>query len=276
MTYRTLMVYLQAGADNVAVLSIAEALAEKFDAKVIGLSACQPCNPIYEEGFAAGDVVAEDRTEIKRELAAAADQFHSALDGKGRKGEWRSTITYGPLADYIAEQARAVDLVIIGKPTGGTLFDQTRCVNVGSLVMQAGRPVQLVPQDVASLSLRNVIVCWKDTRESRRAISDALPLLQAASHASVLEVCKMGQRALADRELLDVAGWLRRQGVEASPLVVEADGSEIDALKCELRKQRCDLLIAGAYGHNRLSEWAFGGVTGDFLLDPECCVLLSH
>ena len=93
MTYRTLMAYLQAGADNVAVLSIAGALAEKFDAKVIGLSACQPCNPIYEEGFAAGDVVAEDRTEIKRELAAAADQFHSALDGKGRKGEWRSTIT---------------------------------------------------------------------------------------------------------------------------------------------------------------------------------------
>ena len=73
------------------------------------------------------------------------------------------------------------------------------------------RPVLLVPQDAASLSLRNVIVCWKDARESRRAISDALPLLRAASHASVLEVCKMGQRALADRELLDVAGWLRRQ-----------------------------------------------------------------
>jgi len=165
---------------------------------------------------------------------------------------------------------------VIGKPVGGRFFDRTRCIDVGNLVMQAGRPVLLVPHGVASLPLRHVIAGWKDTREARRAISDALPLLQAAGHATVLEVCNTGQRAPAQLEVKDVANWLKQQDVEAVPLVVETGAPEFSALRRELRNHPCDLLIAGAYGHNRLNEWVFGGVTQDFLLDPECCVLLAH
>jgi len=276
MAYRTLMVYLQAGGDNAGVLSIAAGLAEQHDANVIGVSACQPCNPMYEEGFAAGDVVTEDRAEIDKELNAAAGQFHIALDGADRRTQWRSAVTYGPLADYIAEQARAADLVIIGKQSGGTFFDQTRCVDVGSLVMQAGRPVLLVPEGTLSLPLRHVIVGWNDTRESRRAVNDALPLLRAAEHITVLETCKAGQQPVAQLQVRDVVAWLKRQDVDAAPLLVEADASEPAALRQELRKHGCDLFVAGAYGHNRLNEWMFGGVTQDVLLNPEFCVLLSH
>lgn len=276
MAYRTLMVYLQAGADNAGVLSIAAGLAEQFDVSVIGVSACQPCNPIYEEGFAAGDVVAEDRAEINKELDTVAQQFRAALGGGGEHLEWRSTITYGPLADYVAEQARAADLVIIGKPTGGTFFDQTRCVDVGSLVMQAGRPILLVPDGVMSLPLRHVITGWNDSRESRRAICDALPLPRAAGHITVIEMCTAGQKAIAQCEVRDVAAWLKQHDVDAAPMVVEVQGTEIGSLRRELHKHGCDLFVAGAYGHNRLNEWMFGGVTKDILLDPESCVLLSH
>jgi nucleotide-binding universal stress UspA family protein len=276
MAYRTLMVYLQAGEDNAGVLGIAAGLADQFDANVIGVAACQPCNPMYEEGFAAGDIVAEDRAEIDKELQAAAGQFRAALDRGGRRTQWRATITYGPLADYIAEQARAADLVIIGKPIGGTVFDQTRCVDVGGLVMQAGRPVLLVPQGITSLSLRHVLVGWNDTRESRRAVSDALPLLRAAGHVTLLELCKTGQRSIAQMQVRDVAAWLKQQDVDAAPLLVETDAAEPVALRLELRKHGCDLFVAGAYGHNRLNEWVFGGMTRDVLLDPESCVLLSH
>lgn len=276
MAYRTLMVYLQAGEDNAGVLSIAAGLAEQYDANVIGISACQPCNPIYEEGFAAGDVVTEDRAEIGKELDAAAGQFHAALDRADRRTEWRSAVTYGPLADYIAEQARAADLVIIGRQSGGTFFDQTRSVDVGSLVMQAGRPVLLVPEGIRSLPLRHVIVGWNDTRESRQAISDAVPLLRAAGHVTVLELCKTGQRPIAQQQVQDVGAWLKRQDIDAAPLLVETDASEAVALPLELRKHGCDLLVAGAYGHNRLNEWMFGGVTQDVLLNPQLCVLLSH
>lgn len=276
MAYRTLMVYLQAGGDNAGILNIAAGLAGQHDAHVIGVSACQPCNPMYEEGFAAGDIIIEDRAEIDKELEAAAAQFHAALDRDGRQAEWRSAVTYGPLADYIAEQARAADLVIIGKPSGGSFFDQTRCVDVASLVMQSGRPVLLVPEGILSLPARHVIVGWNDTRESRRAVSDAVPLLRAAGQVTVLELCKIGQRAVAQLQIADVSAWLKRRDIDAAPRIIESDASETATLSLELRKQGCDLFVAGAYGHNRLNEWIFGGVTQDILLNPEICVLLSH
>ncbi|RZM09135.1 MAG: universal stress protein, partial [Sphingomonas sp.] len=37
-----------------------------------------------------------------------------------------------------------------------------------------------------------------------------------------------------------------------------------------------DLVVAGAYGHSRIREWAFGGVTRDLLLRDRRCTLLSH
>ncbi|HWU54378.1 MAG TPA: universal stress protein [Rhizomicrobium sp.] len=276
MAYRTVMTYLQAGADNQGVLGVVSDLAGLFDASVIGISACQPVNPMYEEGFTAGDVVVEDRAEINKELAAAEQQFRDVLDSKVARLEWRSTVTYGLLADYVAEQARAADLIVLGKPVSGAFFDRTRWLDVGSLVMQAGRPVLLVPNAISSLSLRHVIAGWKDTREARRAVSDALPLLRAAERSTVLEVCKAGQRAQAQQRVQDVASWLERLDVHASPLAVEAEGTEIGFLRREMHRHTCDLLVAGAYGHNRLNEWVFGGVTQDFLLDPEFCVLLSH
>ena len=39
-----------------------------------------------------------------------------------------------------------------------------------------GRPVLTVPDEVEFLKLKNIVVAWKDTREARRAINDALPL----------------------------------------------------------------------------------------------------
>jgi nucleotide-binding universal stress UspA family protein len=276
MTYRTLLVHVQPGADNEAVLSVAATLAEHFNSKVIGIAACQPVNPMYEEGFAAGDVLTQDRLEIKNELAAAEARFRAVLESKTRSLGWRSTITYGPLEDYIAEQARAADLVIIGKQAGGALFDHTRCVKVGTLAMQAGRPVLLVPKNASTLTLRHVFVGWNDSREARRAVSDALPLLQAAGHATVLEVARAGQGPQALARVHDVACWLERQDVRATPHVQNVKGEEISSLRSELLRRNCDLLVAGAYGHNRLQEWVFGGVTHDLLVDAEFCVLISH
>jgi nucleotide-binding universal stress UspA family protein len=43
-----------------------------------------------------------------------------------------------------------------------------------------------------------------------------------------------------------------------------------------IRTEQVDLLVAGAYGHSRLGEWAFGGVTRDFLHKGPVCCLFSH
>jgi nucleotide-binding universal stress UspA family protein len=37
-----------------------------------------------------------------------------------------------------------------------------------------------------------------------------------------------------------------------------------------------DLIVAGAYGHSRMREWIFGGVTRDLLHHSPICCLLAH
>lgn len=276
MSYKTLMVHLELNDDNTRLLEITGALAERFQAGVIGIAACQPMQILYDEGFTAGEVVAQDRAEMAKEIAAAETQFRTALTDRANRLEWRSAITYLSLADYIAEQARAADLIITGKDIGGQLLDSTRRVNIGDLAMRAGRPLLLVPQGISALPLEHVFVGWKDTRESRRAVVDALPLLRQAKLATVLGIARSGQIPRVQAEVQDVAAWLERQQVAATPMTAVARGTDAETLHAQLREAKCDLLVAGAYGHNRLSEWVFGGVTNDFLLDPDFCVLLSH
>lgn len=276
MTYKSLMVHLELKGDNQDVLNIAGELAERFGAKVTGIAACQPIQVLFSEGFSAPEVITQDRDEIARELSVAEAQFRSALSGRVPELEWRSSITYDSLADYIAEEARSADLLITAKDIGPDFLDENRRMRLGDLAMRAGRPILVVPKGVTSLPLRHVFVGWKETREARRAVADAVPLLRAAGHATILEIVPEHQRAAALARVDDVARWLKRHDVNADSRTAAASGTEAGFLHAFLLDHHCDLLVAGAYGHNRLREWAFGGVTQDVLLNPSFCVLLSH
>lgn len=276
MTYKTLMVHLELNGDNDGVLAIAGDLAERFGAMVIGIAACQPLQVPFDTGYMATDVLAQDRTQIHGDMAAVEAQFRKALDGRARELEWRSTITYGALADYIADEARAADLIITGRDIGASLLDESRRVNIGRLALEAGRPVLLVPQGITALPLARVFVGWKESREARRAAADAVPLLRLAGDVTVMEVTDEAGLAMATDHVDDVAAWLIAHGVSARPEAVAASGLEAGYLHAELLSRKCDLLVAGAYGHSKLGEFLFGGVTEDILLDPDFCVLFSH
>jgi nucleotide-binding universal stress UspA family protein len=276
MDYKTLLVHLELNGDNEGVLKIAGELAQRFQAKVIGIAAAQPVRPLYDESCTSAEVMAEDQAEIDQEIGVCVAQFRQALEGKATSLEWRSTVTFDSLDGYIADQARCADLIITGKDIGGALFDTTRRVNIGRLAVMAGRPLLLVPQGIVSLSLENVFLAWKDTREARRAAMDSLPLLRAAGHVTVAEVTPVRDQAAAEKRLTDVGQWLDRHGIAASRAAIATPHSQEGVLRAELVQRRCDLLVAGAYGHARLGEWVFGGMTEDVLLDPDFCVLLSH
>lgn len=276
MTYKSIMVHLELGGDNEGVLQIAGDLAERFNADVIGIAACQPIQVLYNEGLGADDVIAQDRAEIAREMKNAEEQFREALSGRAKTLQWRSSIAYGSLADFIADEARAADLIVTGRDMGPKLLDQTRRVHIGDLVMRAGRPVLLVPQGVTQLKLRTVYIGWKESREARRAVADALPLLKSAQTVTVVQVGSQEAQLSNQKRLADVAAWLGRHGIAATPQAIAKSGTEAGYLHAELLERKCDLLVAGAYGHPRLSEWIFGGVTQDVLLDPDFCVLFSH
>ena len=142
--------------------------------------------------------------------------------------------------------------------------------------MRAGRPVLLVPDGVDALGVDRMVVAWKDTREARRAVSDALPLLKLATEVSVVEIATEDDLASAELRCNDLVAWLRRHKVKAAAMPMLSTGDDATTLRDFAEDQRADLVIAGAYGHSRLREWALGGVTRDFLLRANRCSLVSH
>ncbi len=276
MGFKTLMVHLELGRANDRLLAVAGDLAQRLKAHVIGIAACQPIQLMYNETYISGEIVEQDREQIEKQLGDAERQMRTALDALGVKSEWRSTITPGSLADFMAVQARAADLVLTGPSLRGSTFDHTRQVNVADLAMGAGRPVLIVPHGRDHLDLNRAMVAWKSTRESRRAVADALPLLKLAHEVSVVEVVGDEEIPGAKQDVTDVAAWLARHGVIAKPEAVPAIGPDAERLYDLARERQVDLIVAGAYGHRRVREWIFGGVTADFLMTPDRCVMLSH
>ena len=76
--------------------------------------------------------------------------------------------------------------------------------------MRAGRPVLVVPSAAEFLRLNSVVIAWKDTREARRAVNDALPLLHKAREVIVVELLDEGARTKLLRKLASTmwpTGW---------------------------------------------------------------------
>ena len=274
MTYSTLMVHLELGRSNSALLQVALDFARRFDSEVIGAAGCQPMQMYYAEGYS-GDVVEREQKSIDEEIKATEMEFRSALSSKVEHVEWRSTARYGPVVEFLAHEARAADLVLTGMPRGDA-FDSSWAVNTGDLVLQVGRPVLIVPLAARELRLQQVLVGWKDTRESRRAIADALPLLRQAARVTLATVADEEDLGIARARLADVAHWLTRHGVVAEQVASPSVGEDADALWALAQDLGADLIVAGAYGHSRLREWVLGGVTKNLLLSKDRYSLISH
>lgn len=276
MTYTTLMAHLELGHSNANLLRIAGDLAQRFDTGVIGIAICQPMQMIYSEGYVPGDLIVQDRDQREKEIDAAEAEFRDILQSRVSRLEWRSEVTPDPLAGYLAREARSADLIITGVDHNVSLFDHSRHVDVGDVVMQVGRPMLVLPTAVSEVSFDSVMVGWKDTRETRRAIADALPFLQKAAHITIVEIAGEADLKEARARLDDVVLWLSRHGVVAEPVARLASGEDAQQLHAIALEHHAGVIVAGAYGHSRVREWVLGGVTRDLLLRAGRCALVSH
>jgi len=92
----------------------------------------------------------------------------------------------------------------------------------------------------------------------------------------VLEAAAKSAQSRAHDRVVDVARWLEGHEIAAEPVTSVLSGSDAAELFSEMIERGCDFLVAGAYGHSRMGEFVFGGVTHDMLLNPQYCVLISH
>jgi nucleotide-binding universal stress UspA family protein len=275
MDYKTVMVGLALDRRNDACLRVAGDLAERFGARIIGVAASDIRPPMY---FADGDfaqkLLDEEAAAIERRLSELEAEFRAAVERRATALEWRSARALP--VPYLLQQARAADILVIGARQE-TLVDPSSAPDPSDLVMQAGRPLIVVPSTVEWLDLRSVLVAWKDVREARRAVFDALPILAAAREVTIAEIPEQdGRRAEALAHVADVAAWLHGHGITANTVIPEKAGGVTGQIENIAANIGAGAVIAGAYGHSRLRQWVLSGVTRHLATESRRCAFLSR
>lgn len=272
--WRTLLVHVEPGDYAAARVDAAAALAEELGALLVGVGAETIAPMTFADPYMGptAELFTALREQIDANLKAAEKTFRSHATCAHR--EWR--VVDNRPTPTLAAMARACDLIVAGgAPTGGA--DTYRQADTAELALVAGRPVLVVPPAGGRLRAQKIVVAWKDTREARRALADALPLLRSAEEVLVVAVGDEAAASDAKSQTKDVVEGLKRHGVKArAKTVIAPDARAAERLNGEAAAIGADLIVAGCYGRSRLNEWLFGGVTRELLQAPERFALLSH
>ncbi len=275
--FRTVLVHVDHLDASAARVKFAIDVARQFDATLIGMTAGVPHLPIevYDAGLGTVGIGPEysthDREHLKAEFGSLEKSFRDATAKSGLEVDWRAAFDSPSAA--LARAATLADLMILGAGDISLLGDLT-AVSAGDVVLHAGRPVLVAPKGAEKLQVGTAMVAWKNSPESQRALSDALPFLKRAATVAVVQACRPGAES---DDLAEPTAFLLRHGIATKHERVEHDGSDVEtALIGRARDLKADLIVAGAYGHTRLREWVFGGVTRGLLSRSPVPCLFSH
>lgn len=280
MTYRTILAVMSIPQDAAPLLASAAALPAPEKLHVIGchgepsqfivLSA--PIDVPDAGTIAALYEQAEDR------MREAENAFRSAADKSGLSCEWRALRSpAGDSATSALPSARTADLVLVHQYDRAA--GDASPADVEALLFESGRPVLFLPPNgTLAASVDRVMIAWDGSREASRAVHDAMPFLQGAK---VVTIVIVDPDRLPDIDAplagTDLAAHLSRHGVHADIITTSRDGgSTSDAILRQVKAANADLVVMGAYTHQRLREWLFGGVTRTFLENAPVPVLMAR
>ena len=260
MAFKTVVVHVDADSNRDERLALAEELVRRHDGHLVGLHPCEPPYLPPSLGELAGPVEA-DMVEAQRQAAQArAEELRRVFDERARGSalsvEWR--VEEGEPSTVLARHGRYADLLLIPQGEEGAVFPDASLVE--RVILDGGCPVLVVPRSGRFPSVGKVVlVAWKDSRESARAVRAALPLMVDADKVVLLQIDPPDG---SDAQVIDKATQLARHGIKADAHHTVSAGVPIgEVLLASVGDHDADCLVMGAYGHTRLREWVLGGAT---------------
>ncbi|MBI2961620.1 MAG: universal stress protein [Betaproteobacteria bacterium] len=276
MGYKSILVHMDNSARAAARLEIAVRLARQHDAHLVGLHTLSVFSlPSYALAEAGNSILDFQRRSAGESAQRAEAQFKKAAEGEGLPSvEWRQS--FDDVLEAVALHARYVDLIVLGQTDpaddGGVAPEFP-----AMLTLAAGRPVLIIPYVGKFDALgKRALVAWNASRESTRAVTDAIPMLKLADTVNVVA---FNPRSPDHGQVpgADIGLYLARHGLRVEVSHYRAE--DIDAgnqLLSRAADLGSDLIVMGAYGHSRLRETVMGGVTRTILESMTVPVLMSH
>ena len=255
MAYKDVLVYLDPSAEAIKRLRFAADLANAHGARLIAVDASAPA---VAEGI--------DPMSATRRL------FDDATGGAGLKTVFVPAGVPGEGDAF----THCVDLIIAPAPAGAAR-DAIRHGVLDGALLESGAPMLILPPDWTPGPVGvNVVIAWNGGREALRAVHDAMPMLERASKVTLFAFSSRPSALRASAAML--VHHLEAHGVAAqiSDWTNTGDLTAVEALFASLDTQDADLIVAGAFGHSRLYEGLFGGVSLDLMRQQTLPVLMSH
>ena len=273
-----IVVFVDGQGDTAGILESAALLAEDHGAHLTGvfmqpLPASTPPE-MFARGKGVWDVIDAHRTQLEGIEAGHRTLFADAVRRHGIRSEWRSVPYW---SGDVEVHARYADLAVVARPDPARQTAGPPGL-VESLVLTSGRPVIVLPPRSTASRLSRILIGWNAGREAARAVADALPLLIRAAAVEVLVIDSERRRGDHGQEPgADIARYLARHGAQVEVRRLSSDGEDVGRLLLsQAAAFGADLLVMGAYGHARLNELIFGGVTRTALHDADLPVLMSR
>ena len=271
-----IVVFIDGHNETAGILEFAAVLAEEYGARLISVF-IQPEPAITPaETFARGkgmkSTIEVHQAQLEEIEAHYRAKFDDVVRRHGIRSEWRSLPS---LSSEVGVHAYYADLVVIARPESPGQAAGPGLAE--SLVLSSGRPIILFPPRGTVSRVRRILVAWNATRESIRAVADALPLLARAEAVEVLVADHQRQAGHGQEPGADIARHLARHGAHVEVRRLSSGGKDVGhLLLSQAAAFGADLLVMGAYGHSHLREWMFGGVTRTVLYGAGLPVLMSR
>lgn len=280
MAYKTIIVVLDAPRTTAQATKFACALASQHDAHVIGLHAERLATvPIVAPMEIPDPASVQALQDLAREETKETEAiFRECTRREGVSFEWRSFVTgAGFNSQAIIDSARSADLVVAVQSNPDDRSE--RRADLETFLFESGRPVIMVPYILKEPKpIKRVLIAWNGSREAARATFDALPLLKAADEVEIFSVDPVDISSQSPEMAgAEIAAALSRHGVKATITTDITNGvPAASVIENRLSDSSIDLLVMGAYGHSRLWEMLFGGVTRSVMETMTAPTLLSR
>lgn len=279
MPYKSIAVFVDPSPAGEARASYAAAMACHHGAHLIGIFTVpsiwggSPAESFVRGQQAVRLVIANHQSSEAAAIDAANRSFSACCAREDVSFEFRQH-RQGDDNDSLALNSLHTDLVIVGGPRTSRLPGDW---SAEGLLLATGVPFLLLPEPWKGSAVEHVVVAWNASREARRAIADALPLLVGALSVTILVVDPQKNPRHGEEPGADVAHYLTRHGAKVVVEQVQSHGEPIASVMLGYaQRHNADLVVVGAYSHARSAEMIFGGVTRSLLRDAAVPLLIAH
>jgi nucleotide-binding universal stress UspA family protein len=277
--YKNLLVHIPTERSPRAAIDGSISLAMTFGAHLDAIATSYEYSssvPYVAEGGAAVAAIYEVERARALERAEAAVRVFE-IEAKNAEIDYASRPLTGSFAEVLVmagAAARLYDLIVVsqGEPGLDTFDNQLP----RDLLLEAGGPLLFFPYAYRGVfRAARIGICWDGSRLAARALHDAMPLL---AKADALTAITMNPSQVApEASPARLAKHMARNGLPVRNISLEADRNDVQAsILSVAADESLDLLVMGGYGHSRLQETVFGGVTREMFRSMTVPVLMSH